>query len=45
MDTGKNLASAMDVSGKVAQLYQTRVRKAIEHYAARVNKVRDEYLC
>ena len=44
MDTGKNLASAMDVSGKVAQLYQTRVRKALEHYTARVSKVREDYV-
>src|SRR4249919_2978325 len=44
MDTGKNLASAMDVSGKVTQLYQTRVRKALQHYAERVSKVRENYV-
>ena len=44
MDTGKNLASAMDVSGKVTQLYQTRVRKALEHYAARLSKAREDYV-
>jgi pimeloyl-ACP methyl ester carboxylesterase len=43
MDTGKNLATTMDVSAKVAQLYQTRVRKAFEHYDARVKQVRDDY--
>ncbi len=43
METGKNLATTMDVSGKVAQIYQTRVRKAFEHYDARVKKVRDDY--
>ena len=44
MDTGKNLAKSMDVSSKVAQVYQTRVRKAMEHYDERVKKVRDEYI-
>jgi pimeloyl-ACP methyl ester carboxylesterase len=44
METGKNLAKSMDVSSKVAQVYQTRVRKAMEHYDERIKKVRDEYM-
>ena len=44
METGKNLAKSMDVSSKVAQVYQTRVRKAMEHYDERVKKVRDDYI-
>ena len=44
METGKNLAKSMDVSSKVAQVYQTRVRKAMEHYDERVKRVRDDYI-
>jgi pimeloyl-ACP methyl ester carboxylesterase len=44
MDKGKNVATAMDVSAKVAQLYQTRVRKALEHYRERVQKVQEDYV-
>jgi pimeloyl-ACP methyl ester carboxylesterase len=43
MDTGKNIANTMDVSAKVAQLFQTRTRKALEHYNERVRKLRDDY--
>jgi len=44
MDNGKNLAKSMDVTAKVAQLYQNRVRKAVEHYDERVKNVRDDYM-
>ncbi|MGE5714431.1 MAG: DUF3141 domain-containing protein, partial [Betaproteobacteria bacterium] len=44
MDKGKNVATAMDVSAKVAQLYETRVRKAIDHYNERVRKVQEDYV-
>jgi pimeloyl-ACP methyl ester carboxylesterase len=44
MDNGKNLAKSMDVSAKVAQLYQNRVRRAVEHYDERVKNVRDDYM-
>lgn len=44
MDTGKNLANAMDVSSKVTQLFQTRARKALDHYKARMKKAQDSYI-
>jgi len=43
MDTGKNVANAMDVSSKVAQVFQVRARKALEHYRERVRKAQDSY--
>ena len=44
MDSSRNVANSMDVSAKVAQLYQTRVKKAVQHYGDRLQKIRDGYM-
>ncbi len=44
MSTDRNVAQAMDVAGKVAQLYQTRAKKAIQHYEERLKTLREDYL-